>query len=59
MSHMTVGKLISALQQYEPESLVKVYDETYFDLMFIDKIVTKLDPDSKYPDVIFEIKEGV
>jgi hypothetical protein len=55
---LTVGKLITMLEQYEPESLVKVYDETCFDLMFIDKIATKVDPDNKHPDVIFEVKEN-
>jgi len=56
-SKLTVGKLIAILDQYDHESLVKVFDKTHFDLVFIDNIVSKLDEDAAYPDVIFEIRE--
>lgn len=54
---MTVEKLITILEQYEPGSFVKIYSKTYHDLVFIDKIVTKQDPNNEFPDVIFEIVE--
>lgn len=54
---MTVEKLITILEQYEPASFVKVYDKTYHDIVLIDNIVTKQDPDNAYPDVVFEIRE--
>jgi hypothetical protein len=57
MMRLTVGKLKEVLDQYADESLVKVFDKTHFDLVFIDKIVSKLDEDQAYPDVIFEIRE--
>jgi hypothetical protein len=57
-SHLNVGKLIEILSQYDERSLVKVLDKTYFELVFIDKIDTKVNPDSDYPDVIMEIKES-
>ncbi len=56
-SKLTVGKLIAILDQYDHESLVKVFDKTHFDLVFIDNIVAKPEQDSAYPDVIFEIRE--
>lgn len=54
---LTVGKLREVLDQYADESLVKVFDKTHFDLVFIDKIISKPDEDQAYPDVIFEIRE--
>lgn len=54
---LTVGKLIDILGQYDEDSLVKVFDKTHFDLVFIDNIISKPDEDSLCPDVIFEIKE--
>ena len=56
-SKFTVGKLIDILGQYDEHSTVKVFDKTHFDLVFIDNIVTKLEEDRAYPDVIFEIRE--
>ena len=54
---LNVGKLREILEEYEPSSLVKVYDTTSHELVFIDNIVTKSDPDNEYPDVVFEIGE--
>ena len=54
---LTVGKLKEILDQYDDNSLVKVFDKSHFDLVFIDKIVSKPDPEETYPDVIFEICE--
>ena len=56
-SKLTVGKLKEILDQYDDESLVKVFDKSHFELTFIDKIVSKLEGEANYPDVIFEIKE--
>jgi hypothetical protein len=56
-SKLTVGKLIDILGQYDEESIIKVFDKTHYDLVFIDNIVSKPDEDRAYPDVIFEIKE--
>jgi hypothetical protein len=55
---MTVEKLITILGQYEPGSFVKVYNKTYHELVFIEKIVTKADPSNKNPDVIFEVESN-
>lgn len=54
---LTVGKLKEILDQYDDESLVKVFDKTHFDLVFIEKIISKLDEANQFPDVIFEIRE--
>lgn len=53
---LTVGKLKEILDQYDDNSLVKVYDSTFFDLVFVDKIFKK-DDGGEFPDVIFQIKE--
>ncbi len=54
---MTIKELITILEEYEPSSFVKVYDKTSHELVFIDEIVTKTDPDNEFPDVVFEIGE--
>jgi len=56
-SKLTVAKLKEILDQYDDESIVKVFDRANVELTFIDKIVSKMEGDSKYPDVIFEIQE--
>ena len=47
---LIVGKLIEILEQYDPQSVVKIYDATFRELEHIDKVFNKVD------DVIIQIK---
>lgn len=56
MEALTVGKLLEILEQYDSNSLIRVYDSVFKEVSDISKIETKYFT-RDLPDVVLTIRE--
>lgn len=53
---LTVGKLLSYLENHNEKSLVKIYDATFKEICHADSVFEKRNPDTDLMDVVIKIK---